>query len=56
MADLGRYDEALRCFDKAIALYREYAEAWNRKGLALMALDRNIEADAAFAKAAMMEN
>ncbi len=50
----GKYDEAVVAYDKAIEQYPLEpmgAQTWYRKGIALKALSRNSEADAAFAKA-----
>jgi tetratricopeptide (TPR) repeat protein len=47
----GKNDEAIECYDEAIRLDPKYAMAWHYKGLALNALGRTIEAEAAFAKA-----
>ena len=41
---LGKYDEALAYFDKALALEPRYAHAWSNKGVALYSLGRNEEA------------
>jgi tetratricopeptide (TPR) repeat protein len=35
LANMGRFDEAIACFDRAIELNSSFAEAWNFKGLAL---------------------
>lgn len=48
---LKRYEEALNAYDNATLLNPNYAEAWFDKGLALWALNRDAEADAAFARA-----
>lgn len=47
----GKYAEAILACDEAIRLNPEYAEAWNNKGVALEALGRTSEANAAYAKA-----
>jgi tetratricopeptide (TPR) repeat protein len=41
---LGRYDEAIECFNRAIELGPKNAEAWNNKGAALGKLGRYDEA------------
>ena len=41
---LGRYDEAIKCYDKAIEIDPNDADAWNNKGLALNSLGNNDEA------------
>lgn len=40
LADPARLDEALRCFDRALALRSAYAEAHNNRGLALWKMGR----------------
>jgi tetratricopeptide (TPR) repeat protein len=50
LADLGKYDEAIRAFDKAIEINPQYVAAWAGKSIVLKALGRTAEADAAFAK------
>jgi len=58
----GKYDEAIQAFDKTIELNPQYVEfydkkstvlayAWDKKGTALHQLGRQLEADAAHAKA-----
>jgi len=48
---MGRKEEALKAFDKAIELNPTNAIAWAGKGSALESLGRNSEADTAFARA-----
>ena len=40
----GNYEEAIDCFDKALELYPNFAEAYNNKDLALAKLGMNNEA------------
>jgi len=42
--NIGRSEEALACFDRALAIDAQYAEAWNGKGVALASLDNYEEA------------
>jgi len=42
--NLGRSEEAIVCFDHALALYPSYENAWNNKGVALYDLQRYAEA------------
>ena len=44
----GRYDEALKAFDKAIELKPNYTEAWNNKGYTLYLLGNYYDAAQAF--------
>jgi tetratricopeptide (TPR) repeat protein len=44
LAALGRSEEALRCFDQALAIDPRDAAAWNNKGIALSNLGRREEA------------
>ncbi|HNQ53236.1 tetratricopeptide repeat protein, partial [Methanothrix soehngenii] len=50
----GKYDEAVIAYDNAIENYPSEpmgAQTWHKKGIALQALGRTSDADAAFAKA-----
>jgi Flp pilus assembly protein TadD len=47
----GQYDEAVKALDEAIRLDPKLAGAWSNIGLALEAIGRTTEANAAFAKA-----
>ena len=38
--DLGQLDEAIKCYNKALAINPDFAEAHNNLGLALMELDQ----------------
>lgn len=58
LVGLGRYDEAIQCYDKIIEDYSnvDYAKdflslAWNNKGITLQKMGRNLEAETSFAKA-----
>ena len=44
LIDLGKYDEAIQCYDKAIEIDANYADAWNNKGNALDNLGKYDEA------------
>jgi tetratricopeptide (TPR) repeat protein len=46
-----KYDEAVQMYDKAIRLKPDFAGAYYNKGLALKALKKTRESDAAFTKA-----
>src|SRR5271157_4926196 len=48
---LGKYNEVIQAFDKAIQLKPDDADAWYNNGIALKALGRTTESNAAFAKA-----
>lgn len=52
---LGKFEEALSCFDKALEINPNYAEAWNNKGLALGKLGRYQEALECYDKASMIK-
>ena len=44
LAELGRREEGISCFDQALAIDPRDAMAWRNKGIALAALGRNAEA------------
>jgi tetratricopeptide (TPR) repeat protein len=48
---LGRHEEAIKCYDRALAKDPDDATAWNNKGSALMALRRHDEAARCFERA-----
>ena len=48
---LGDLEDAIACFDRALALDPDHAAAWSEKGTALAILDRHAEAAAALAEA-----
>jgi tetratricopeptide (TPR) repeat protein len=48
---LGRHEEAIHCFDKALELDPEDAGAWNNKGTSLSALGRHEKAIECYARA-----
>ena len=47
----GKYDEAIRFYDKAALDEPQNAELWNSRGLALCRLSRHIEAIESFDRA-----
>jgi tetratricopeptide (TPR) repeat protein len=49
--DLGRYEEAIASFDKAIEVKPDFHEAWYNRGVALRNLERDEEAIASYDKA-----
>ncbi len=48
---LGKYEEAIRAYDKAIMIAPNDADTWYRKGLILKLIGQTEDADAAFEKA-----
>ena len=48
---LGKYNEAIECFDEALRLNPEYTFARNGKSIALEILNRNTKANANYAYA-----
>jgi len=44
LGTLGKYQEAIECYDRAIEINPRYAEAWSNKGNALSGLGRHEEA------------
>lgn len=51
LAKLGKYEEAIECYDKVIELNPNYAPAWYNKGVALAKLGRYEEAIECYKKA-----
>jgi len=51
LRELGRYEEALKAFDKAIKLQPKYPEAWHNKAVILGKLGLHEEASKAHDKA-----
>src|SRR5258708_11189735 len=47
-AKLGRHEQALASYEKAISIKPDHAIAWNSHGLALQALNRHEDAVASF--------
>jgi tetratricopeptide (TPR) repeat protein len=54
LAALGRHDEAIRCYDAALAIDPRAAQIWNNKGSALSALGRSEEAMRCFDQAVVI--
>jgi tetratricopeptide (TPR) repeat protein len=46
LGKLGRFEDAIKCSDRALEIDPDFAGAWHNRGLALQGL-----ADAAFARA-----
>ncbi|MBI3851718.1 MAG: tetratricopeptide repeat protein [Verrucomicrobia bacterium] len=53
---LGRYDEAIECFDKALAIDSQNAKVWVNKGGVLEALGQHEEAIGCFDKALAIDS
>ena len=51
LGNLGRHEEAIKCYDKAIEIAPNYAYAWNNKGIFLVNLGRYDESIEYFDKA-----
>jgi tetratricopeptide (TPR) repeat protein len=50
LGNLGKYDEAIKAYDKAIESDPHNLKAWNNKGIALYALNKSDEAIDAYNK------
>ena len=48
---LGKYADAIECYNKAIKFNSEIGEIWNHKGEALKAINQTTDANLAYAKA-----
>lgn len=48
---IGKHNEAIACYDKAIEIDPMYADAWNNKGFSLDELGKYQEAEACYDKA-----
>ena len=51
LVDQGKYDEAIKAYDKAIEINPQLAEVWNNKGLALYHQGKYSEAIQAYDRA-----
>ncbi|HEX2760339.1 MAG TPA: tetratricopeptide repeat protein, partial [Rhizomicrobium sp.] len=51
LTDLGRHDEALASYDRALAVARDYPDVWNNRAVTLKAMKRPIEALASVERA-----
>ena len=52
----GKYEDALECYDRAIELDPDFADAWNIRGLVLHYLGREEEAQKCFEEAEKIIN
>jgi hypothetical protein len=55
LAALGRYDEAIAAFDRALTAAPNHGQAWNNRGRALQALNRHDDAIKSFDKAIALQ-
>jgi len=53
---MGKYEEAIACYDEINKFVPEYLEAWNTKGVVLKKLGRHEEAEQCFAKAKELDD
>ena len=52
---MGKHNEAIQCYDKAIEINSKYADIFYNKGIALARVGSDVDAEAAFAKAKELE-
>lgn len=55
LCSLGRLEDAIVCFDRALALEPEYGHAWSNKGVVLYSLGRNPESLQCFERALQID-
>jgi len=55
LCSIGQFEEAIACFDKALALEPEYGHAWSNKGVVLYSLGRNRESLQCFERALQID-
>lgn len=51
LANLGRFNDALECYDKSLSLDPDYAKCWNCKGMLLDAMGKFVDAVNCFCRA-----
>jgi tetratricopeptide (TPR) repeat protein len=51
LATLGRHEEAINCYDQALAIDPRFAAVWNNKGISLADLGRRAEATSCYDQA-----
>jgi tetratricopeptide (TPR) repeat protein len=55
LAALRYFDDAIVCYDKALAINPRYAQAWYNKGISLVKLERREEAADCFRKTSVID-
>lgn len=56
LCSLGRFEEAIACFDKALEIEPGYGHAWSNKGVVLYSLGRNRESLQCFERALKIDS
>jgi len=54
--NMGRFEEAISCYEKALTINPRHAGAWFNKGLALRNLGLKLEAHRCFQKAITLDS